>query len=92
MDKINGVDVNFTGAYNTLVVRHQDVAGELSRITNELAVGGVNIANMSLCRNRRGGDVLTIIETDQKLQADVVKRISTLYAVHDVTYYEKEDA
>ena len=92
VDKINGVDVNFTGAYNTLVVRHQDVAGELSRITNELAVGGVNIANMSLCRNRRGGDVLTIIETDQKLQADVVKRISTLYAVHDVTYYEKEDA
>ena len=91
-DKINGVDGNFTGAYNTLVVRHQDVAGELSRITNELAVGGVNIANMSLCRNRRGGDVLTIIETDQKLQADVVKRISTLYAVHDVTYYEKEDA
>ena len=51
----------------------------------------MNIANMSLCRNRRGGDVLTIIETDQKLQADVVKRISTLYAVHDVTYYEKED-
>ena len=91
VDKINGVDVNFTGAYNTLVVRHQDVAGELSRITNELAVGGVNIANMSLCRNRRGGDVLTIIETDQKLQADVVKRISMIYAVHDVTYYEKED-
>ena len=92
VDKINGVDVNFTGAYNTLVVRHQDVAGELSRITNELAVGGVNIANMSLCRNRRGGDVLTSIETDQELQADVVKRISTLYAVHGVTYYEKEDA
>lgn len=92
VDKINGVDVNFTGTYNTLVVRHQDVAGELSRITNELAVGGVNIANMSLCRSRRGGDVLTIIEADQKLQPDLVKRIGTLYAVHDVTYYEKEDA
>lgn len=92
IDKINGVDVSFTGAYNTLIVHHQDVAGELSRITNELAVGGVNIANMSLCRNRRGGDVLTIIETDQKLRRDVVKRIGTLYAVQDVTYYEKEDA
>ncbi len=92
IDKINGVDVNFTGAYNTLIVHHQDVAGELSRITNELAVGGVNIANMSLCRNRRGGDVLTIIETDQKLKNDVVKRIGSLYAVQDVTYYEKEDA
>ena len=92
VDKINGVDVNFTGAYNTLVVHHQDVAGELSRITNELAVGGVNIANMSLCRSRKGGDVLTIIEMDQKLDPSMVKRIRSLYAVHDVTYYEKEDA
>lgn len=92
IDKINGVDVNFTGAYNTLIVHHQDVAGELARITHELAVGGVNIANMSLGRSRRGGDVLTIIETDQKLRRDVVELIEKLYAVHDVTYYEKEDA
>lgn len=92
VDSLNGVEVSFTGAFNTLVVHHQDVAGELSRITNELAVGGVNIANMSLCRNRRGGDVLTIIETDHKLQADVVRRIGSLYAVDHVTYYEKEDA
>lgn len=91
VDKLNGVEVNFTGAYNTLVVRHQDVAGELSRITNELAVGGVNIANMSLCRNRRGGDVLTVIETDEKLRPDVVERIGKLYCVHDITYYEKEE-
>ncbi len=91
VDKLNGVDVNFTGNYNTLVVRHRDVAGELSRITNELAVGGVNIANMSLVRSRRGGDVLTIIETDQKLEGAVVERIRALYAVQDVTYYEKED-
>ena len=91
VDRLNGVEVSFTGAFNTLVVHHQDVAGELSRITNELAVGGVNIANMSLCRNRRGGDVLTIIETDHKLPADVVQRIGSLYAVDHVTYYEKED-
>lgn len=91
VDKINGVDVNFTGAYNTLVVRHKDVAGELNRITHELVAGGVNIANMSLFRNRRGGDVLTVIEMDEKLKSDVVDRISKLYAVQDVTYYEKED-
>lgn len=91
VDRLNGVEVSFTGAFNTLVIHHQDVAGELSRITNELAVGGVNIANMSLCRNRRGGDVLTIIETDHKLQADIVQRIGSLYAVDHVTYYEKED-
>lgn len=92
VDKLNGVDVNFTGTYNTLVVRHMDVPGELNRITSELAVGGVNIANMTLCRSRRGGDVLTIIEADQKVCPDVVKRIGKISDVIDVTYYEKEDA
>ncbi len=91
VDKINGVDVNFTGAYNTLVIRHQDVAGELNRITNELVAGNVNIANMSLFRNRRGGDVLTVIEMDEKLMPEIRDRIRQIYAVHDVTYYEKED-
>ena len=91
VDKINGVDVNFTGAYNTLVIRHQDVAGELNRITNELVAGNVNIANMSLFRSRRGGDVLTVIEMDEKLMPEIRDRIRQIYAVHDVTYYEKED-
>ena len=48
VDRLDGVEVSFTGIFNTLVVRHQDVAGELSRILNELSVSGVNIANMSL--------------------------------------------
>ena len=90
VDKINGVDVNFTGAYNTLVVRHQDVAGELSRITNELAVGGVNIANMSLCRSRRGGAVLMVIETDQRVPPVVRHLIEEMPGVVRLTYYEKE--
>ena len=91
VDKINGVDVNFTGAYNTLVVRHIDVHGELNRITSELVAVNVNIANMSLFRSRRGGTVLTVIELDEKLTPDVLDRIRSIPDVKDVTYYEKED-
>ena len=91
VDKINGVDVNFTGAYNTLVVRHQDVAGELSRITNELAVGGVNIANMSLCRHQRGGDAIMVIETDQQVPPVAIDLLSELQGINKITYYERED-
>ena len=72
------------------MVRHQDVAGELARILNELSLSGVNIANMSLCRDRRGGDALTVVETDQRVQPDVLDRIRGLYGVLGVTYYEKE--
>ena len=91
VDKINGVDVNFTGAYNTLVVRHIDVQGELNRITSELVAVNVNIANMSLFRSRRGGTVLTVIELDEKLTPEVLDRIRSIPDVKDVTYYEKED-
>lgn len=91
VDRLDGVEVDFTGDFNTLVVRHQDVAGELSRILNELSVSGVNIANMRLCRDRRGGDALTVVETDQKIPADALKRLEMLYGVLTTTYYEKED-
>ena len=85
------IRVSFTGIFNTLVVRHQDVAGELSRILNELSVSGVNIANMSLNRDRRGGAALTVVETDQKIPADALERIQALYGVLGATYYEKEE-
>ncbi len=90
VDRLDGVDVSFTGIFNTLVVRHQDVAGELSRILNELSVSGINIANMSLNRDRRGGDALTVVETDQKIPQDALERIRVLYGVLSATYYEKE--
>ena len=91
VDRLDGVEVSFTGIFNTLVVRHQDVAGELSRILNELSVSGVNIANMSLNRDRRGGAALTVVETDQKIPADALECIQALYGVLGATYYEKEE-
>ena len=90
VDRLDEVEVSFTGDFNTLVVRHRDVAGELARILNELSLSGVNIANMSLCRDRRGGAALTVAETDQRIQRDVLDRIRGLYGVLGVTYYEKE--
>ena len=91
VDRLDDVEVSFTGSFNTLVVRHQDVAGELSRILNERSVSGVNIANMSLTRDRRGGDALTVVEADQKVPPDALRRIRALYGVLGATYYEKEE-
>ena len=91
VDKLNGVEVSFTGAFNTLVTRHKDIAGELADVTRELSNGRVNIANMSLCRDRRGGDALTVIETDQKVPKVVRQLIGELRGVEGLTHYEKEE-
>lgn len=91
VEQLNGVEVNFTGTFNTLIIRHQDVAGEVANVTRELAAEGVNIANMSVCRAKRGGDALMVIETDHKIPGDVITRIAGLKNIHQATYYEKED-
>lgn len=65
VDQLDGVAVDFTGIFNTLIVRHMDVPGELATLTKVLSDGGINIANMSLVRDRRGGSVMTIFEIDQ---------------------------
>ena len=92
VDALNGVEVSFTGGFNTLVIRHRDIAGEVAEVTRELSGARVNIANMSLCRDRRGGDALMVIEVDQKVPPVVRELIGELYGVKDVTYYEREDA
>ena len=48
VDRLQGVEVNFTGDFNTLVIRNRDTAGRLADVTGALSRAGVNIANMSL--------------------------------------------
>ena len=91
VDRLQGVEVNFTGNFHTLVIRHRDVAGELADVTRELSRARVNIANMSLCRARRGGMALTVIETDQKVPPVVRQLIRELPGVESLTYYQKEE-
>ena len=90
VDKINGVEVGFTGAYNTLVIHSTDISGKLAEVTRLLSQGKVNIANMSLHRSKRGGAVLMVIETDQPVAPVVRQLIRELPGVEGVTYYAKE--
>jgi len=91
VDRLDGIDVNFTGAFNTLIIHSTDVPGKLAEVTRELEQGNVNIANMNLCRAKRGGSVLMVIETDQKVPPLVRALIEELKDVTRVTYYERED-
>ena len=59
--------------------------------TQLLAVVKINIANMSLCRDRRGGDALMVIETDEKIPPVARALIGELENIKSMTYYEKED-
>ena len=67
VNKIDGIDVNFTGDFNTLIVRNQDESGSVAAITSILSQVHINVANMSVNRHRRGGDALMVIETEEHI-------------------------
>lgn len=88
---IDGIDVSFTGNYNTLIVRNQDEHGSVAAITSILNQLRINVANMSVNRHRRGGDALMVIETDEHIKPHQVAFLRELPGILSMTYYDKED-
>lgn len=91
VNKLDGVDVSFSGAFNTLVVRNQDAYGVVASVTNILSQVHINVANMSVNRSKRGGEMLMVIETDQHLKPSLVEFLKELPGILSVTYYDKEE-
>ena len=60
-------------------------------MTQALSSAKINIANMSLVRDRRGGSVMTIFEIDQPVPAAELEQLKAVPQVLGVIYYEKED-
>ena len=54
VNKIDGIDVNFSGENNTLVVHNQDRPGQVARVTGMITDQDVNISTMQLYRKSRG--------------------------------------
>ena len=88
--KLNGIDVSFAGDYNTLVIHNRDAAGSIAEVTTLLSRQRINIANMNLCRNARGGTAIMVIETDQTVPPVTRLFLEELDGITQVTYYEKE--
>ena len=90
VEKIDGVQMHFTGDYNTLIVRNRDDRGQVADVTHALYRSGVNVANMSLKRDVKGGSALMVIEIDEPIQEAVLKYLDELPGILSVTYYKKE--
>lgn len=86
--EINGIKVEVTGEYHTLVIVHRDTPGIVAKVTGILAGYGINIAGMNLYRLVREGEAFMFIETDQGIQSQVITEISALANVSDVVFLE----
>lgn len=88
VNRIDDIDVNFTGESNTLIVHNRDMPGNVSRVTSLLAFNNINIAAMQLYRHQKGGFAVMILETDQDVPQDILDRVGKLDGIIKVTYLE----
>lgn len=75
INELNGMNVEFSGDYPTLIVRHRDVPGVINHVTLVLAKEKVNIAFMQVFRQVRNLDAYMIIETDSPVSQEVCELI-----------------
>jgi D-3-phosphoglycerate dehydrogenase / 2-oxoglutarate reductase len=82
--KINGFSVEAAPEGYLLICYNEDKPGIMGHIGNILGEKGVNIASMTLGRNRKGGQAITVLNLDQEIDKDVIKRIEEFPAIHSV--------
>lgn len=86
VNRLDGIDVNCTCEMPTLIVHNMDQPGHVAEVTSMLSHKSVNIANMSLYRNKRGGRAVMVVETDQPIPKESIQWLEHLEGVIKVTY------
>jgi L-serine dehydratase len=88
VNKIDDIEVNFTGESNTFIAHNVDMPGNVSRVTSLLASNNINIATMQLYRSEKGGFAVMILETDQEVPSEVITKARGLAGITKVTYLQ----
>jgi len=88
--KLDGVEVNFTGDYHTLIIQNMDNRSSLSDVSTALSLAGVNVASMNMSRSSRGSNVMMILETDDPIPDFIVQLIERQPGILQVIHYKKE--
>ncbi|MFT4144359.1 MAG: L-serine ammonia-lyase, iron-sulfur-dependent subunit beta [Mobilitalea sp.] len=78
INKINDAEVLISGKYMTMIIVHKDIPGMIGKISNLLGNLGININNISLSRDRRGGNAVMTIEIDGNMEEEVQNKIQMI--------------
>ncbi|QKF06860.1 L-serine ammonia-lyase, iron-sulfur-dependent, subunit alpha [Berryella wangjianweii] len=84
--RIDGIDVDVTGAYHNMIVYQDDAPGVLAHITACLSGRGVNIGTVRLHRTEKAGDAFTVLELDDVVSDEVIARILEFPAIKSVRF------
>ena len=77
VNRIDGMDVHFTGENNTIIVMHHDKPGVIAAVTQVMhwQYADLNISSFYLSRESKGGNSIMTIEVDSLPPGDLMKKI-----------------
>jgi len=76
--EIKGYMVDFSGELDTLLIIAADSPGTINAITGWLRELNINVAFFRVTRQKRGGEAIMALETDQPVPDAVISLISSL--------------
>ena len=87
--EIDGFEVDISGEYHTIICSYDERVGMVARISSILALENINIAFMRVSRSENRDKAIMVIESDQSITEEVLKRINGLKTVSHVKYVSK---
>jgi len=84
--KIDDVDVEIDGMYDTLITVHKDKPGMIVKQTTKLSEENINIAFMKVYRETKGHNAIMVLETDESISKESLKHLKSVEGVFKTTY------
>ena len=80
VNRINNMEVRFTGQNNTIIVMHLDKPGVIAAVTHVMhwQYADLNICSFNLSRESKGGNSIMTIEVDSLPPEDLMARIKEI--------------
>jgi D-3-phosphoglycerate dehydrogenase len=82
--EVHGVSLEATLGEHMLYVNNEDKPGLIGNLGSLLGNAGINIANFHLGRHKEEQDAVALVEIDQPIATDMVKKICDLPSVKQV--------
>ena len=75
--KVDGIDVDFSGESNTLIILNVVESFRITYVTGALSKARINIATMQVFREKRGGSAIMVVETDQVVPKETMDELQS---------------
>ncbi|MFV0520134.1 MAG: L-serine ammonia-lyase, iron-sulfur-dependent subunit beta [Lachnospirales bacterium] len=87
--KIDGIDVELDGTYDTIITHHKDEPGVVTKLTKILYEANINIATMKVFRANKGDSAIMFVEVDHKPSKEIIEDMKKLNSIQDIKFIPK---